>query len=1779
MTIAGYRTQEKIYESRNSLVYRGRRDTENQPVILKMLKQAYPPPEKVAWFQREYELTRSLELEGVVKVYDLTTDQHRPVIVLEDFGGESLELHLKKRQRRFTLAEFLPLSLQMADILGRVHQQHVIHKDVNPSNVVWNPQTGQVKLIDFGISTALTREAPVPRNPTGGEGTLAYLSPEQTGRMNRILDYRTDLYSLGVTFYELLTGQLPFPTVDALALMHAHLARKPTPPEELVLDLPSPLSAIILKLMAKNAEDRYQSAYGLKADLEECLRQWQTAHRIAPFPLSRRDVGDRLHLPQKLYGRETEVAALLTAFERVSRGAGELVFVSGSAGIGKSALVQELYKPITRQRGYFITGKFEQFHKNIPYAPLIQAFQALIRQILTESEDQVALWRERLLSALGPNGEVMIDVIPEIALIIGPQPPAPVLPPVEAQNRLNLVFQNFVHVFTQADHPLLLFLDDLQWADAASLNFVRLMITSPENHYLFIIGAFRDNEVYETHPVMLMLDELRKARGAAPCLLLQPLDCSHICQLLTEMLHCTLEGAQPLAELVLTKTKGAPFFVNEFLKSLYAEELLRFDFQSRSWQWDIGKIQTRDITDNVVALMRDKLQRLALQTQQVLRLAACIGAQFDLRTLAIVYQRPLKETALDLWAALEAGLVFPLDNTYKLMALEAPGLAEEMTVEYKFAHDQIQQAAYSLIPERELQTLHLHIGRLLLQRTSVNEREQHVFDIVNHLNLGKELICDHREREKLAELNLRAGRRAKAAAAHKAALNYLRVGLDLLEESCWETQYSLALSLHEEAAEAAYLNGDYGQLDRLTEAVLWKAKTLLDKVKIYECNIEAGYTEPGRMAAGLTHGLAVLEQLGIALPLQPAQAHITQALEELQQALAGKDIASLLALPRMTDPHKLAAMSVLRKLSTLAYMGVPELYPLINFNAVNLSATYGNTLLSAWAYAAYGPMLCGIVGDIDAGYQFGQLALELVEQFDAPTVKANVIFLVNSFVKHWKEHTRETLKPLLNAHLAGLDTGVVGLSALAAYSYVFQAYWSGKELTELEREMTTYGEVIGQLKQETILNVNELFRQTVLHLMGDETKRGRSIGKNYNEETLLSLFFQENNVNALCMFYLNKLTLDYLFSDYPQAVAHAEMTERYLWGAQGQSAVPAFYLYDSLARLALFSACAESEQKNISEKVASNQEKMRLWARHAPMNFLHKFYLVEAERARVLGSAAEAREYYDKAITLAHENEYLNEEALAYELAGRFYLGRGHAHLARYYLHDARYAYLRWGALAKVRDLETRHPQFFETQVAPNHPQAVGASTIYTEQHMSSALDVTSVLKASQTIASEIVLDRLLARLMRIVIENAGAQRGVLLFERDGQLVIEAEGSGEQEEAYVLQSVPVEARFDLPISIFRYVQRTKERIVLNDAREESIFATDPYLVNEQPKSLLCAPLIKQGQLTGILYLENNLTTGAFTADRVAVLNLLAAEAAISIENARLYTELEEAHERLGDYSKTLEYKVEERTQALQEKNRELELANQQVQEASRRKSQFLAGMSHELRTPMNAILGFTRLVLRRTGDLLPERQRENLFKVRESAEQLLGLINQLLDLSRLEAGRMDVHPRLFDARLCLLACYEMVSVSPLIKSEVQVRYEIAEDVGQVNTDEEGLRHIVLNLLSNAIKFTDSGEVVIRATLEDRPGNETTLVLTISDTGVGIPAQALDTIFEEFQQVEGGMRKREGTGLGLPIARRWAEFLRGTISVTSEMGKGSTFTVEIPAVYQAEKRPGARGVVW
>ncbi|MHC0068314.1 AAA family ATPase, partial [Nostoc sp. UIC 10890] len=1422
-----------------------------------------------------------------------------------------LEKWMQKRPDIFCpmpLSTFLGLAISLTDILGKIHAANIIHKDINPGNIVFNLDTGVVKIIDFGIATQFNRTNPTFKNPHVLEGTLAYLSPEQTGRMNRLLDYRTDFYSLGVTFYELLTGHLPFPTTDILELVHCHIAKHPIAPNEINTKIPKPVSDIILKLMAKNAENRYQSAWGIKADLEICAEQLAETGQISSIKLALQDVWGQFQIPQKLYGRDKEVAMLLAAFDRVaalpnnsettlqreqagnSKFQVEMMLVCGYAGIGKSALVQEIYKPITQKRGYFISGKFDQFGRNIPYSAIADALQKLVQQLLSEPDEQVQQWRSRLLTALGSNGQLIVDVIPELELIVGRQPPLPEVGSTEAQNRFNLVFQKFIRACCSCEHPLVIFLDDLQWVDSATLKLIELILSDRATQSLLMIGAYRDNEVTQAHPLLVTVEKLKQEEVVINQLMLAPLGLGAVAQLTGETLHTSTESIMPLAELVWRKTNGNPYFTNEFLKTLYSEDFIVFNVNQQRWQWDVAQIKAKNITDNVVELMIGKLKQLPEQTQRVLRLAACVGAEFDLATLSVICERSVAEIFPELTTAIQSELI-----------LATSELDENLLIQnYKFSHDRVQQAAYTLIDKEQLQTVHLQIGYCLLKSNEPETSSTNLFEVVDHLNLGRDLVTDQQERDKIARLNLIAGQKAKKASAYSAALQYLTIGIELLPADSWQSQYALTLSLHEEATEAAYLSGDIQQMEQRAIVVLKYANTVLDKIKVYETKIQTCMVKY-RQTEAIKIGLEVLGLLGISLLETPTEIDVQRHLKEKVDYFNTINTEDLLELPFMREPDKLAVMQILSSLVSAAFQAAPSLLPLIVLEQVNLSVKYGNTSFSSFAYATYGGIILnGIMQDFERAYQFGKLALSLTERLDSKKLQPKVIEMVAAHLMHCKAHIRQTLPLLQEAYETGLETGDIEFSMYAAGFSCVYSYFAGLELTKVISASRIYSDVFAQFKQKSILIYFHRLQQVVFNLLEQVENPGRLLGDHYNEAEFLPIHLEANDRTNLYNLYLVKLTLSYLFEDVLQAVEYASQAELYLDGVGGTFLTSVFYFYDSLAQIQLYQSVSEGD--NLLFKINSNQEKMQRWADSAPTNFQHKHDLVEAEKARILGRFFEAEELYEQAIRGAKNNEYLQEEALAYELAAKHYLVRGREKIAQTYMKESHYCYKRWGATAKVKNLETRYPQLFPHSSDVSHTP-IRTTSETTSNYSGIGFDLAAVMKASQGISSEIELDQLLHFLMQILIENAGAQTGCLILENAGTWAIEAAcefNDGEQVCATrVLESLPTTNR--LPESIIQYVIRTRESVILNDATHEGNFINEPYIQHHQTQSLLCLPLLNQSKLVGVLYLENQLATGVFTPERSQVLNLLSTQAAIAIENARLYSKLRASESKMTQF--------------------------------------------------------------------------------------------------------------------------------------------------------------------------------------------------------------------------------------------------------------------------------------
>ena len=1387
------------------------------------------------------------------------------MLVLKDPGGEPLDLLLGAPME---VGHFLRLATRIATALGKLHQRRLVHKDIKPTNILVNSATGEVWLTGFGIASRLSRERQAIEPPEALTGTLAYMAPEQTGRMNRSINSRSDLYALGVTFYQMLTGALPFAAADPMELVHCHLARWPVPPADRVKVIPSAVSAIIMRLLAKTAEERYQTAAGLENDLRSCLTRWEARRRIDDFPLGQHDTPDRLLIPEKLYGRQREVETLLASFNRVvNGGAPELVLVSGYSGIGKSSVVNELHKALVPPRGLFASGKFDQYKRDIPYSTLAQAFQSLIRPLLGKSEADLAPWRDALRETLGPSAGLIVDLVPELKLIIGEQSPVPELPPQQAQSRFQLVFRRFIAVFARPEHPLALFLDDLQWLDAATLDLLEDLLTQPDVQHLMLIGAYRDNEVSSAHPLMRKLEAIRKGRAIVHEIVLAPLAREDLARLIADSLRGESERATPLAQLVHEKTAGNPFFAIQFLSALADEGLLVFDHANVRWSWDLNRIHAKGYTDNVVDLMVGKLTRLPVKTQRAVQQLACMGNSAEFVLLSVVYKDSNGDMHGDLWEAVRTGLVFRSEGAYR------------------FLHDRVQEAAYSLIPEDTRALAHLRIGRLLVAHTPPEKWEETIFEIVNQLNRAGAFISSQDERDQLAEFNLIAGKRAKASTAYASALNYLIAGAAQLGDDCWERRRELAFSLEINRAECEFLTGELAAAEERLAGLSTRAASTVERASLACLRVDL-YTTLDRSSRAIAVGLDYLRHLGIDWSPHPTEEEARREYERVWSQLGSRSIEALSELPLMSDPASLATLDVLTKMGAPAFYTDPNLLALIACRGVILSLERGNCDASCSIYVmlsmAAGPRFGDYRTEV---YRFGRLGYDLVEGRGLTRFQARTYLEFGYGVLPWTRHVRAGRDLVRRAFEAANKIGDLTYAAYCCQQLNTNLLAAGDPLSEAERE-AKLGLAFAQKARFGLVSDNITTQLGLIRTLRGLTPTFGSFDDEQFDEAQIERRFSENPDLAFveCWYWVRKLQARFFAGDYASAMEASSRAQRVMWICVSQFETPEYLFYGALSQAASCHSAASGERQQHLDAIAAHHKQLQLWAENCPENFENRAALVGAEIARIEGRALDAMDLYEQAIRSAQANSFVHNEALANELAGYFYLGRGLEKNGYAHLRDARACYALWGADGKVRQLDRRYPQL---AVAEEHrPTATMGASVH-------QLDLATVVKASQALSSEIVLSKLIERLMTIALENAGADRGLLILPAEDDHLIQAEARAIGEQAEVVLGHKSITGITCPESLVRYVIRTHERVILDDASKPNLFSEDDYLRGRQAKSILCLPLIKQGRLTGLLYLENTLTSHAFTPDRIAVLELLAAQAAISLENTRLYTDLQE----------------------------------------------------------------------------------------------------------------------------------------------------------------------------------------------------------------------------------------------------------------------------------------------
>ncbi|KYF88326.1 protein kinase, partial [Sorangium cellulosum] len=1461
--LSQYVALEVIHEGADTILYRARHRQSDRPVVLKVLRRDHASPRALGRLHHEHEVARALDTPAVVKPCAIEALGDQVALVLEDFGGRSLDQLL---DGPMPLERFFPIALRLAGALAELHRQHVIHKDIKPQNLLCNPETGEVKITDLGIACLAPRESQELVHDGLIEGTLAYMAPEQTGRMNRWIDERTDLYSLGVTFYEMLTGTLPFHAGDPVAWVYCHIAQKPQPPHAVVPSIPPALSAVVLKLLAKAAEERYQSALGLRYDLDACFAQLRASGTIQAFPLGQRDVSDQLQVPQRLYGREREVEALLAVFDRVAaQGRPELALVSGYSGIGKSSLVAELHRPVARARGFFLSGKFDQLKRDIPYHAFLQAFRGLVQEILCVSEDELERWRQRLREALGPSGGLLADVLPELALLLGPQPPAPELPAAESRHRFHATLRRFVAACARKEHPMVLFLDDLQWADAGSLQLLEQLVTHAEAEHLLLVGAYRDNEVGPAHPLSLMLSDARKGGAAVTELVLAPLSAADVGALVAATVRAPAEQVEPLARLVHEKTGGNPFFLIQFLIALHQERLLAFDADERAWRWDIAAIRDKGFSDNVVDMMTGKLRRLSASTQDALKLAACLGSSFTLDILEVIANRPAAELSEALAAAVREGLLLCRDVTYR------------------FLHDRVQQAAYSLIPAAQLPEVHLCIGRLLLEGRSPEEREEALFDIVAHLNRGAALVRSPAERAELAALNLRAGRRARAAAAHESTAALFAAGMALLGEDRWEAQYALAYDLSLERAHAAYVTGHFEEAERLIGELMERARTQLERAAVVELAVALNVTR-GQCGRAVEIGLSCLRAFGIELSLPVTDAQVEEETESVWRALGDQAIEDLIHLPPMDHPEIKVVMRVLIGVTVPALFVDVRLHYVLLARMIKLSLRHGNTESSPYAYTSFAKVLGPRFGRYTEAYLFGKLAYDLADSSPSLAAKSAVFSLFGDLVVFWTHHYRETFFYRRLGFNAAVECGDWNS---ACYNCLFGAVFPllcGEPLEDVLREAEDRLRFVRKAGYELVHDVLLSVPHMVQALRGRPARFSMLDGSELDQEAFEARL-PPGNLRGF--YYGLKAQARFVLGSPEEAcAATARVFVDDDWKTAAHVLVAESFYYRALALAATFGEAhraSASPRGELPGGLLDCERQLGVWAESCPENFGHKHALVCAEIARLRGQELEALRLYEQAIASARENGFVQHEAIACELAAGLCRARGLTTPADAYLQRARAGYFRWGAHAKVEQLDQRYPHLVERRpIAPTVTFAVRAEQF----------DVLSVVKAAQSISGELKLPRLLEMLLRIVVEHAGAEDGYVLLLQGDRLSTAAALAASEGAARLLDAEETMTAA-LPRSIFNYVRRSHERVLLDDAAARHPFSEDEYLAQKRPRSVLCLPIVRQDRLLGLLYLENKLVAGVFTPARLSVLELLASQSAISLENAMLYSRVEQ----------------------------------------------------------------------------------------------------------------------------------------------------------------------------------------------------------------------------------------------------------------------------------------------
>lgn len=1790
MTVPGYIIEDILHESARSMLFYAIRMSDTARVVIKLPKVTRPSAIEIAGLQNEYTLLTTHTLQGIIKPVEFVRLGPTVALVREDIGAISLKKFLDNhfsQNKRLDFLSILDIAYRAASILDTLHQKMIIHKDIKPANFLIHPETHDLYLTDFSSASHLISETQTPVVPNLLQGTFAYMSPEQTGRMNIALSPRSDLYSLGITLYELLTGNLPFDVPDALELLYAHIAQEPPRISELRTDIPPMMEAIIMKLIAKSPNDRYQTASGLAADLDVCRTEFRANYTITTFALAQYDQWNRIQVPHKIYGRETETHILQEVFDTICTGNVRVLLVGGYSGVGKTRLVGEVFRPLTRARGNYVMGKFDQLRSNTPYSAVVQAFRSYLRQVLSDSEENLNNFRERLNNILGVNVSVLVTILPELEIIVGKLPPAPELPSVEQQNRFNLTIRQFVEVLGRKEHPLVLFLDDMQWADTASLHLLEVLtdgvLQQNSEVALLLVLAYRTNEIQSAHPFAITIQNIEQSdESLVHRTELLPLTARDSAIMIQDMLGLSNSKQESsiaaFVELVYSKTGGNPFFLQEILTLLISRNLLQFDTSQQHWQWDITSIRELNVADNIADIVAERLQKLPHSTRTILGIAAALGNTFDIQSLLCVSPYTPLELVEELQSMLRDNLLIVRDGQANNMVY----ISDEVdfktlhntayNMRFAFVHDRVQQAAYSLVLEKDKSNLHKEIGQALAGLLETNE--DRLFDVVQHLNLGLKTsdkndvyttgeLYNIEQRDdsvnRIMRLNARAAARAREANAYQQGLEYAEVAWQLLPNDAWQRDYSFTLALYIEYAQCLYLSGNMDAALQVFTQAKAKVRSVLDEARILKLEIivKTNLNQTDEILADVA---SMLKKLGVTYTDAPSRGDVLRELIRTERLLWRKKTDYFLAMPEMTDTSKFVAQEILQECTTIAYNHSQELSGLTFMKMLAIGMEYGASLVTGYSMTVFGAIEGTLFGRYKRGLELGRIGLQMVERLGNQLFIGRTRFNLYCLLTHWLEPATNGSLELRRAYTDCIQTGDILYAGYILCQILDYDFFVGKPFADLTQEITGYSSFLQRAKNISYTPYTAAALQMISTLQGSTHSLDSFSNDSFNE--LEYEQFLEKNKDATVAnltYYLRRLQALYLCGFYDKAELYAEKIKAQFFAFQPLLNGTEYMFYRGMLSAVNLSHNSSTQPMRHRKYFAASLKAFKKYAQNCVENHGHKYLLLQAEDARIRGKNELAHTLYTKAIDEAQKNGFLQHEAIAAERAARFADTRNNRSAAQEYFRQSHQAYLRWGASAKAEQLTQEFPHHFadRTRFSSDNISRLDmlTDTSSTTQTTSSLLDVMAVVRASQAISEELVLTSLMQRMMRIVMANAGAQTAHLFIpsretglHHTPQFVLKA-SADTLSEVVTLTDIPLHEVQNCGKSIIQFVMRTRNVVVLHNANNDENFSNDEYILRIKPRSIMCLPLIQQGKLSGIVYMENNLIDGAFTEERVQVLQLLATQMAVSLENALFYEQMEQ--------------KVTERTRDLALANDELRKSNEQLRILDMEKNELLGMVSHDLKNPISAIIMSSEMMRDEMLGEFPMTYKVIVNDQLQTARRMEQILLNLLQVNALEDGRIVVNFQVFDPVSILQSIAEDYSIRASSK-KITLHYQSTSSA-LVNADEALLYQVFDNLLSNAIKYSPlEKRVWILASVEPVEGLGQCFVVRFKDEGHGILPEEMPRLFGKFARLSTQPTGNESsTGLGLSIVKKLVESMKGRVWCESEYGNGATFLVALP----------------